>query len=306
MCQRWTADLAQSGFTDNSRDRHTDATDIDERVHALEQEAHMGSVSWRGLLALYCFMQSFAFTLGVRAQPDDPNAVHHFDASDASARGMLLPTLIAPASDRNDRVVANVVGGYDSALRTSVMRAIGDVNVIGPVDLRFGVTYTPDAFNGQVQPHVGMRVRILSQEKSGIDLAAALFYRLERFTADEGLVQGVLAAGRRFGPLNLLMHAAYGQDPEGDDREGEVALAGLVEASSAVQVGIENHIRFDLFSDDPKRQMRNDSEYDLTVGPLAQWSLGPLALLGQVGFRASRFQRVETGAVALAGLSGAY
>jgi hypothetical protein len=246
------------------------------------------------------------FASGARADVDDPNARLRFDASDAAARGMLLPSLIAPASDRKDLVAAHVVGGYDSALETSVMRAIGDVKLIGPVDMRFGVTYTPTAFNGQVQPHVGLRVRILSQEKSGIDFAAAVFYRLERFTDDEGLVQGLVAAGRRFGPLNLLMHAAYGQDPEGDDREGEVALAGLFALSSQVELGLENHLRFDLFSDDPKRRTRRDAEYDLTIGPLAQWAIGPVALLGQVGFRASRFDRVETGVIALAGLAGTY
>lgn len=268
----------------------------------------MSSGAWRTVLALCCASQVVLFASLVRAQTqtDDPNVTQHFDASDAAERGMLLPLLVAPASGRKDLVVANVVGGYDSALRTGVMRATGDVQLIGPVDLRFGVTYTPDAWNGQVQPHIGARVRILSQEKAGIDFAAALFYRLERFTDDEGLIQILVAAGRRFGPLNVLMHASYGQDPEGDDREGEVAAAGLFALSSHLQVGLENHIRFDLFSDDPKREARRDTEYDLTVGPLAQWALGPVALLGQVGFRASRFNRVETGAIALAGLSGTY
>jgi hypothetical protein len=265
----------------------------------------MGRVSWSGVFAIGCIVQAFAWS--AHAQTDDPNVVKHGDAADASARGMLLPLVIAPASDRKDLVVAHVVGGYDSALDTEVMRAVADVKVVGPVDLRFGMTYTPSALNGQVQPNFGLRVRILSQETSGIDFAAALFYRLERFTDDEGLVQALVAAGRRLGRLNLVMHAAYGQDPEGDDREGEAALAGLYQLASAVQVGIENHLRFDLFSDDPKRGARRDAEYDLTVGPLVQWSVGPVALLGQVGFRASGFDDLtRTGAIALAGLAGTY
>jgi hypothetical protein len=266
----------------------------------------MLATSARSFFALYSVVAALLSASIARAEVDDPNARLRFDVSDAAARGMLLPTVIAPGSDRKDLVVAHVVGGYDSALDTSVMRAIGDVKLIGPLDVRFGVTYTPDAWNGQVQPHLGLRLRILSQEKSGIDFAAAVFYRLDRFTDDEGIVQGLVAAGRRFGVFNLLMHAAYGQDPEGDDREGEVALAGLFALSSRVQLGLENHLRFDLFSDDPKRRMRRDAEYDLTVGPLAQWALGPVAVLGQFGFRASRFDRVETGVIALAGLAGTY
>jgi hypothetical protein len=266
----------------------------------------MSSVSFRDLFAVCCLVLAFGFGARAQAQQDDPNFPRRFDPSDASSRGMLLPLVVAAASDRKDLAVASTVGGYDSAIHTAVLRALADIQLIGPIDLRFGMTYTPSALNGQVQPNFGLRFRIASQDEHGIDFAAALSYRLERFTEDEGLVQLLFAAGRRLGRFNLLLNAAYGQDPEADDREGEAALACLYTVSSTIQVGLENHLRFDLFSDDPKRAMRRDAEYDLTVGPLAQWSLGPVALLGQVGFRSSRFERVQTGAIALAGLAGSY
>ena len=47
-------------------------------------------------------------------------------------------------------------------------------------------------------------MNLLAQSRQGVDLSTALFYRKERFTGDDGLVQGVLALGRRFGRIGLF------------------------------------------------------------------------------------------------------
>ena len=240
----------------------------------------------------------------VRAQ-QDAEPVRRGSAADAAAQGMLLPEVIAPGGGRS-HAVADVIGGYDSAENTAVLRAIGDVQVIGPLDLRFGVTYTPDAPNGDVQPHFGLRVRALNQKSHGIDMALAVFYRMERFTDDEGLIQGLVSLGARFDRVGVFGHMSYGQDPEGDDREGDVAVAGLYRLSEPLQLGLETHVRFDLFSDDPKREARDDSEWDLIVGPTVNYSLGPVALIGQVGFRALETDQVHPGVIALGGVGGSY
>lgn len=239
-----------------------------------------------------------------RAQ-SDTEPVRRGYAADAVAQGLVMPTLIAPGTGRS-RAVAQVVGGYDGAEHTAVLRASADVQIIGPLDARVGLTYTPDALNGEAQPHFGLRLRALSQASHGIDLAFAAFYRMERFTDDEGLIQGLIALARRFGRVGLFANIAYGQDPEGDDREADFALAGLYAASEALQLGLETHFRVDLFSDDPKRDAREDSEWELTVGPTLHYSLGPVALFTQLGFRALMIGHVESGAIALAGLGGTY
>lgn len=226
----------------------------------------------------------------------------------ASARdGLFLSELIAPAANRASPGVAFAVGGYDGGLKAGIMKATADVRVIGPLDLRLGLRYTPEVREqGQVQPQVGVRIRALSQAKQGVDLAVAVQYRMDRFTDDEGLVEGVLALGRRFGRLATFANIGYGQDPEGDDHEGSVALAVLFEANASMQVGVESHARFDMFSDDPKRVQRNDPELQWMVGPLLQYSLGRLSALAQLGASGVRVANTTVGLAGLAGLAFAY
>lgn len=254
------------------------------------------------------------FALGARvpaaaqSQGSDREPDSQSSASGSAEQGMFLPTLIAPGGDRASPGIAVAYGGYDGGTDAGVMKVSGDVKVIGPLDARLGLTYTPNLPNteAQAQPHFGARLRLLAEHTQGIDLSTLLLYRMERFTDDEGLVQGVVALGKHWGRVGLFGNAAYGQDPEGDDREGELALAMLYRASAPLQLGLESHLRVDLFSDDPKRAVRNDSNLELTAGPVAHVSLGPIAVLAQVGVHAIELDRVRTGVIALGGIAYAH
>jgi hypothetical protein len=149
-------------------------------------------------------------------------------------------------------------------------------------------------------------VNLLGQSRQGIDLSTAVFYRKERFTDDEGVVQGVLALGRRFGRIGLFGNLAYAQDPEGDDREGEVSLAMLYATSARLMLGVESKCRFDLFSTDRKRALRNDAAFESTVGPVLQYAIGPLALLIHTGLSTLTNDQTRVGVVAIGGLGAAY
>jgi hypothetical protein len=181
------------------------------------------------------------------------------------------------------------------------------MHVYGPVDLRVGLTYTPDAPEGQAQaqPNVGARVNLLAQSRSGIDLSTGVFYRKEQYTVDDGVVQGVLALGRHFGRVGLFGNLAYAQDPEGDDREGEVALAMLYATTARLQLGVESKCRFDLFSSDPRRAARNSPVFESWSGPVLQYALGPIALLVQTGLSTLTNDHTRVGAIAIGGLGAA-
>lgn len=204
--------------------------------------------------------------------------------------------------------IAVTLAGYDAASATGIARFSGDLNVIGPLDLRLGLTYMsnvePD--DNQFQPQVGVRVRLLSQEAFGIDLATAVLYRRDRYTQDEGLIQVVLAIGRRWGRFGALGNAAYGQDPEGDDRDGELALSLMYEAAVPLQLGLESHLRLDLLSDDPRRRVREQGPFDLQAGPIVHYSFGHAIVTVQTGFSSYRFEHTRTGLFALGGIGGVY
>jgi hypothetical protein len=246
----------------------------------------------------------------VRADADadatNPIERPRFNAAASVRNGVTLPILVAPGSAAASAASTVFWAGYDQALVSLTLRSHADLHVYGPLDARVGVTYLPNSMQNAMQPHAGLRVRLLTQEGSGLDLGVGAFYRMERFTDDEGLVQGLLTAATRLGRLGLLGNLSYGQDPEGDDREADFVLAALYELSAALNVGLESRLRFDLASQDPKRAARGDASFDGIVAPTVGYSVGPVALLAQAGVSTMRARTWHTGAIALGGLAVAY
>jgi hypothetical protein len=221
------------------------------------------------------------------------------------AAGALLPMTIAPRIDAQ-RAMVVVASGYDAVQRTATLGSAADLHVVGPLALRVGLTYLPSATEQTFQPHVGLRVQVLRQERHGVDAAAGLFYRRERYTPDEGLVQAMAAVSRRSDRAGVFLNVAYGQDPEGDDRDGEVRVAALYSAASSVQVGLDGRMRVDLFSNDTRRAVRGETNLDFAVGPLACVTLGRWALIGQAGVSGVRAASLRLGPIVTLGAGSVF
>jgi hypothetical protein len=266
-----------------------------------------GISSWLcGLLALG------AAALPLRALADIEDEEPHDASSDKSIRsandGMFLPNTIAPSLGKRAASAVGL-GGYDSGLQSAVMSMQGEVHVYGPVDLRLGLNYTPNTEPGvaRAEPQFGVRFHLLSQERNGIEGAALINYRLDRYTPDDGEIQAMFVLGRRFGRAGVFLNLGYGQDPEGDDHDGEAALSAIYALSEPLQLGFESHARFNLFSTDPRRAARHEPNALITTGPTLHYGLGPCVLLAQVGMSTLvGIDRTRVGAVALAGVGAAY
>jgi hypothetical protein len=221
------------------------------------------------------------------------------------AAGALLPMTIAPRVDAQ-RATVVVASGYDNARRAATLVSTADLHVVGPLALRVGLTYLPSGGEQAFQPHIGLRVQVLRQERHGVDAAAGLFYRRERYTPDEGLVQVMAAVSRRSDRAGVFLNVAYGQDPEGDDRDGEVRAAALFSATSSVQVGLDGRVRVDLYSHDMRRAARGETNLDFAVGPLACVTLGRWALIGQAGVSGVRADSLRLGPIVTLGAGSVF
>jgi hypothetical protein len=188
---------------------------------------------------------------------------------------------------------------------TTSLAGVADLRVWGPAALRAGFTFLPRGQDRSFQPHFGLRVQLLRQTEHRVDGAIAVTYRMDRFTEDEGLIQVAVLVGRRFGDLGLIANLAYGQDPEGDDRDGELRLAALY-ALGSVQVGVDGRARFDLFSTDARRASRGEGALDFAAGPLASLSLGRFALIAQAGVSGVRVVTLRPGLLATMGVASVF
>jgi hypothetical protein len=232
-------------------------------------------------------------------------------AAVSAAAGMFLPTVIAPRVD-SQRGYVRMLGGYDSARRSAQFEALADVTIIGPLAARVGALYTenpiadrPDKRRpDQFRPSFGLRLQALSQEHQGIDLGVGAYYKPEGFTEAEGEIEVVLSFARRFGRLATFANLVYGQDPDAQERDGEVRIGALYAVSSLLQLGADARLRLDLGSDAGARRVPGKAEYDLVWGPPASYARGPNAAMAQAGLSVFGTQHARLGAVALLGVAG--
>jgi hypothetical protein len=217
--------------------------------------------------------------------------------------GAFLP-FSQPAVLDQQRAYALGLGGYDSARHTGTFEAATEVRVWGPIALRGGAVYT----NGDrtLRPSFGARLQLLRERRQGVDGAFGVFYRPEGLTEPEGEIESVLSIGAHAGQTYLLGNLLYGQDPEGNERDGELRLAALRPVWARFLLGFDARLRFDLGSNAVKLAQRHEATLDALIGPSATALVGPLALSLQGGGSALRLgQSTAYGAFVMMGIGTA-
>ena len=242
-----------------------------------------------------------------RAQEATPEARASWSetVSRAAANGSFLPLTLAPTVGAAAAQAA-AFGGYDSANESAVMESVAEVRIYGPLALRMGARLNEG--EEELGPFIGGRVQALTEARQGVDGAAAVFFKAEGFDEPEGEIEVVLSLGKRVGRTLLIGNVAYGQDPEGHERDGELRAATLVRLTRAVHLGVDAQARFDLGSDRAKLRATNEPTYDLDAGPVLTCALGPISVLAHGGISVVRRleQSADVGVIAFGGLGTAF
>jgi len=222
------------------------------------------------------------------------------------AVGAFLPFSQA-ASVQTQRGYVLGLGGYDGARKAGMFETASEVRFWGPIALRAGAVYTTGA--DTVKPSVGGRVQLLREQAHGVDGAIGVFYRPEGLTEPEGEIESAISVGLHLGKIYLLGNLLYGQDGEGNERDGEVRVAALGPLVPWLSVGFDSRVRFDLGSDRATLLAHNEPTFDALAGPLATAFVGPLALSLQGGasvFRLPGQFNAEYGAFFMSGVGTAF
>jgi hypothetical protein len=245
-----------------------------------------------------------AFAAPARAQEADFDDVSPAvpAIADAVRGGALLPSTLAP---RVGAVGAIAFGfaGYDGARSSPVGSATAEARIWGPFALRGGAEYSD--VRKQLRPTIGGRVQLLRQERHGIDGSLGVFYRPEGFTEPEGEIESFISLGHRFDRFAILGNLVYGQDPEGNERDGELRFAALV-AAGRWTFGLDSRARFALGTQ-RSATAQAEPKFDLLAGPTAGAVVGPLAFFAEAGPSVVRLTgNTSTGLAALAGVGSVF
>jgi hypothetical protein len=248
---------------------------------------------------------SLALCLPAAARADSPEGETSpgprvRDTAASAGRGNFLFLSHGAAVDGQTAFGA-AAGGYDGARGSALFEATAEVRVWGPVAVRGGAVYT--GTDQRLRPTFGVRVQALREAAHGLDATLGAFYRPEGLTEPEGELEAVMAAGAHLGRTYLLGNLVYGQDPEGNERDGEVRLAAVAPIGSRLLLGFDGRLRFDLGS---QAAGRAEPALDLMVGPTATVPLGRVALLLQGGASVVKAAAVGAGPFVLGGLGSSF
>ena len=217
-----------------------------------------------------------------------------------------LPTTsgaaVAPA-----RSVTTAWGGFDGAGRTPVLSIGTEVRIVRRLALLVGAGYDQSgAASPTLRPRVGARVQVLAQDASGLDLGVSLAFRQDRFTSEDGMIQGAVALARSFGATSLVGNVVYAQDGEGDDYEGELRLAALHRVRGGLHLGVEGRYMRLLDSKDAHRQEHSTPSLEAAAGPIVAYMAGSWLLAVEAGYSARRTDRLQNGLAMLGGVGAAF
>jgi hypothetical protein len=258
----------------------------------------IGRITVVGVVAL-CAAASSARAEEV--QEIDTIVTPRSDVKTALREGALLPSTLAPQIGAT--ALAFGFGGYDGARSSPIGGATAEVRVWGPFAIRGAAEYS--SIRREARPTIGGRVQLLRQEQHGIDGSFSVFYRSEGFTEPEGEIESFISLGRRFDRISVLGNLVYGQDPEGNERDGEVRLASLYGVGRWA-FGIDSRLRFALGAQRGAMAMA-EPKFDLLAGPVAAATTGPIALFAQAGPSVLRVMNGTTaGVAALAGVGSVF
>jgi len=157
------------------------------------------------------------------------SAAYAEDARNLATSASFTPGILR-ATDEGKGFV-NVSSDFDGSTSSVRVSALGEVSLGWRVR---GAVRVLDAFSDQPRPGIGAGIRWLDGDTTS---TAYLFYKTEGFTEPEGEIEALASFEHAFGAVHAVANIAYGQDPEGNERDGELALSGQVEPRTGFFIG---------------------------------------------------------------------
>jgi hypothetical protein len=195
------------------------------------------------------------------------------------------------------RAIVTATGSWNNAVSsTSSVDLNGEVQIWGPVRLVLRV----DNIFTKARPGVGGAVQFLDERKNGVAASAYFSYKAEGFTEGEGELEGLVAFGKQLGPAHGTLNLAYGQDPEGKERDGEVALGLHIEPMHGLFTGVVGRFRDALGSNGDKG---TGILRDALGGLSATYVIGNFGVTGTAGIAGIKTTTASMQAGATAALS---
>ena len=129
--------------------------------------------------------------------------------------------------------------------------------------------------SGDGGPSARVRYQILGQEKFGLDLAAGVRFKTVGFHPDKGEVEFLIAAGRKFGHIELVLNGVFGVETGGESgKDIEVKAFGGYRFNDSIRAGLDGRLQAELEDEGAAPKPPGaPRDFDLTAGPALSWDI---------------------------------
>ncbi len=126
---------------------------------------------------------------------------------------------------------------------------------------------------GAQGPSARVRYQFLNQSSHGLDLSGGVRFKTVGFHPDQGEMEFLVAAGRRFGQFELVLNGVFGVETGGEQGK-DVEVKGFAgwRFNEAVRGGLDGRLQAEV-EDQAKKPVTTGRDYDLTAGPAVSWML---------------------------------
>jgi len=204
------------------------------------------------------------------------SAVYADGARDLATSDAFTPGILR-ANDAGTGFLA-VTSDFDGARSDVRVSALGEVHLYWRLR---AIVRVLDVFSDSPRPGIGAGIRWLDGD---ITSTAYLMFKTEGFSEPEGELEALVSFERAFGAVHASANLAYGQDPEGNERDGEVALVAHVEPRTGWFAGGIARYR-DALGSTKESVIR-----DAFVGPTSTLTLGAFAVSLNAGLAMAETQ----------------
>lgn len=205
-------------------------------------------------------------------------AAHAENARELATSATFTPGILR-ATDAG-RGFVSVASNFDGARSEVRVSALGEVKLAWRLR---AVVRVLDVFSDKPRPGAGAAIRWLDGDLTS---TAYLMFKTEGFTEPEGEIEALLSFERAFGAVRASANFAYGQDPEGNERDGEVALVAHTEPRTGWFLGGTARYRDALGS--TKEAVIRDG----FAGPTSTLTLGAFAVSLEAGVAMAQTQMI--------------
>jgi hypothetical protein len=125
---------------------------------------------------------------------------------------------------------------------------------------------------GAQGPAARVRFQFLNQLSHGLDLSTGVRFKTVGFNPDQGEVEFIVAAGRRFGRFELVLNGVFGVETGGGNgKDVEAKTFAGWRLTEAIHAGIDGRLQAEVGDEQQQATPAVGRDYDLTVGPAVSW-----------------------------------